>query len=34
MGLGSRIRAHFAELEGVELELPPRISSPEPADLT
>ncbi|MCT0214366.1 plasmid stabilization protein [Synechococcus sp. CS-1326] len=34
VGLGSRIRAHFAELGGVELDLPPRISSPEPAELT
>jgi plasmid stability protein len=30
-GLGSRIRAHFADLGGVELELPQRTSSPEPA---
>jgi plasmid stability protein len=32
-GLGSRIHAHFADLGGVDLELPPRTSSPEPADL-
>jgi len=30
-GLGSRIQAHFAQLGGVELELPPRSSQPSPA---
>lgn len=30
-GVGSRIRAHFADLGGVELDVPPRTSSPEPA---
>ena len=29
-GLGSRIHAHFADLGGVDLELPPRDSAPEP----
>ena len=33
-GLGSRIRAHFADLGGVGLDLPPRTSSPEPAVFT
>jgi plasmid stability protein len=31
MGLGSRIHQHFAELGGVELELPERSSLPKPA---
>jgi plasmid stability protein len=31
IGLGSRIRAHFADLGGVELDLMQRTSSPEPA---
>jgi plasmid stability protein len=30
-GLGSRIHAHFAQLGGVELELPERASLPTPA---
>ena len=30
-GLGSRIHAHFAQLGGVELELPERSSQPIPA---
>ena len=30
-GLGSRIHAHFAQLGGVELELPERSSQPMPA---
>ncbi|MFM7169858.1 MAG: FitA-like ribbon-helix-helix domain-containing protein [Cyanobium sp.] len=30
-GLGSRIHAHFAQLGGVELELPERSSLPSPA---
>jgi plasmid stability protein len=30
--LGSRIQAHFAELGGVELDLPERSSAPAPAD--
>ncbi|MFM9086656.1 MAG: FitA-like ribbon-helix-helix domain-containing protein [Cyanobium sp.] len=30
-GLGSRIHAHFAQLGGVELELPVRSSMPTPA---
>jgi plasmid stability protein len=30
-GLGSRIQAHFAQLGGVELELPERASRPAPA---
>lgn len=30
-GLGSRIQAHFAQLGGVELELPRRTSMPDPA---
>ncbi len=30
-GLGSRIQAHFAELGGVELDLPERTSVPTPA---
>lgn len=33
-GLGSRIRAHFADLGGVELELPQRSSGPEPVAFT
>ena len=32
VGLGSRIHAHFAQLGGVELELPTRTSEPAPAD--
>ena len=32
VGLGSRIHAHFAQLGGVELELPARTSEPAPAD--
>ena len=31
-GLGSRIHAHFAQLGGVELELPERSSLPTPAE--
>jgi plasmid stability protein len=31
-GLGSRIHAHFAELGGVDLDLPARTSAPLPAD--
>jgi plasmid stability protein len=31
-GLGSRIHAHFAELGGVELDLPVRTFQPTPAD--
>lgn len=31
-GLGSRIQAHFAQLGGAELDLPPRASAPMPAD--
>lgn len=30
-GLGSRIHAHFAQLGGVELNLPERSSQPSPA---
>jgi plasmid stability protein len=30
-GLGSRIHGHFAELGGLELELPERSSQPPPA---
>jgi plasmid stability protein len=30
-GLGSRIHAHFAQVGGVELELPQRSSPPNPA---
>ncbi|MFM7676010.1 MAG: FitA-like ribbon-helix-helix domain-containing protein [Synechococcus sp.] len=30
-GLGSCIQAHFADLGGVDLELPARDSAPEPA---
>jgi plasmid stability protein len=30
--LGSRIHAHFAELGGVELDLPKRSSAPAPAE--
>ena len=33
-GLGSRIRAHFAQLGGMELEPPRRTSTPEPAALS
>jgi plasmid stability protein len=33
-GLGSRIHAHFADLGGVELELPPRESVREPPSFT
>ena len=33
-GLGSRISAQFTDLGGVELELPPRTSSPEPGVFT
>ena len=32
-GLGSRIKDHFADLGGLELELPQRIYSPESPDL-
>ena len=32
MGLGSRIHEHFAQLGGVELELPERSSLPTPAE--
>ena len=32
VGLGTRIHAHFAQLGGVELELPARSSEPAPAD--
>ena len=32
-GLGSRIQEHFAQLGGVELELPARSSLPAPAEL-
>jgi hypothetical protein len=31
LGLGSRITAHFADLGGIELELPQRISPAQPA---
>lgn len=31
-GLGSRIHAHFAQLGGVGLELPARVSPPVPAE--
>lgn len=34
MGLGSRIQAHFAQLGGVELELPERSSQPSPAQFS
>lgn len=30
-GLGSRIHAHFAQLGGVELQIPARVSQPVPA---
>jgi plasmid stability protein len=33
-GLGSRIQAHFAQLGGVELELPERSSQPSPAQFS
>jgi plasmid stability protein len=33
-GLGSRIRAHFAQLGGMELDPPRRTSPPEPAALS
>lgn len=34
IGLGSRIRAHFAALGGVELEVPDRASSPKAASFS
>ncbi len=33
-GLGSRIQAHFAQLGGVELDLPERSSQPSPAQFS
>lgn len=33
-GLGRRIQAHFAQLGGVELELPERSSQPSPAQFS
>ncbi len=33
-GLGSRIHQHFAQLGGVELELPERSSRPTPAEFS
>ena len=34
LGLGSRIQAHFAQLGGVELNLPERCSLPAPAQFS
>ena len=33
-GLGSRIQAHYAQLGGVELDLPDRSSPPAPAEFS